>query len=284
MTIRQQIESLRSFTETEKSVANFILERPQDISDISIRDIAKITYTSTPTVLRVCRKLGYDGFKEFKKALLLELENEKHLFTNIDASHPFNKNESPTRIIGALGSLYKQSVESTAALLRSPEVSKIADDIFHANRLFLYAIGDTRITCQLFANKLLKLNKYPVFATENYQEVEETYNLRKDDYALFVTYKGTYPGFVSCAVTLKRRNIKTGLITCNTATPLASLCTTMIQLPNTEQINNIATFHSQISIGFVLNVLYSLIYEKDYEHYAKHKELLDSTRFCPDSD
>ena len=279
MTIRQQIESQQTFTEAEKGVTSYILERPQDVLDMSIRDLAQTTFASAPTVLRVCRKLGYDGFNEFKKALLIELENEKHFSSAIDASRPFRKSETPNRIVGALGSLYKESVESTAALLKLPDVSKVADDMFRANRLFLYAAGDTLITCRLFANKLLKLNIHPIFATENSQEMEETYNLRQDDYALFVSYKGIYHHFVSCAAILKRRKIKTGLITCNTESPLVPLCTTTLLIPNTEQVSKIATFHSQISIEFVLNVLYSLIYEKDYEQHEQHKSLLDTVSY-----
>ncbi len=181
--------------------------------------------------------------------------------------------------MGSISSLYKEIIESTAAMLKLPEVSRIASEIFGANRLFLYVIGDTKITCQLFANKLLKLNMHPIFATENYQEMEETYNLKNNNYALFVTYKGMYHRFASCAAILKRRSVKTGVITCNADSPFVPLCTNMILLPNTEQFSKIATFHSQISIGFVLNVLYSLIYEKDYERHAQHKEVLDSVAY-----
>ena len=178
-----------------------------------------------------------------------------------------------------LSSLYKESIESTAALLKVPDVSKIVDDIFGANRLFLYALGDSQITCRLFANKLLKLNIHPILAAENGQEMEETYNLRNDDYALFVTYKGIYHRFVSCAAILKRRKVKSGLITCNAESPLIPLCTNAILIPNTEQVRKIATFHSQISMGFVLNVLYSLIYERDYEQHERHKTVLDTVSY-----
>lgn len=250
MTIRSQIETQNLFTASEKSVANYILERPQSISDMSIHDLAQVTYTSTPTVLRVCRKLGYEGYRQFKKALLLELENEKHLLTQIDASRPFYK-----------------------------EVDGVAQDILTADRFFIYAVGDTRITCSLFANKLLKLNIHPVFATENYQEMEETYNLKKGDYALFVSYKGMNERLADCAAVLKRRGIKTCLITCNAQSPLVPLCSALLLLPDTEKINKIATFHSQISIGFTLNLLYSLIYEKDYEGNKQHKEVLDKVSY-----
>ena len=277
MTIRQQIESQQIFTETEKCVVELIHDDPQSVSEMSIHTLAQAAYTSTPTVLRVCKKLGYDGFKAFKKALLLEIENEKHLDASIDASQPFRKYETPNRMVGALNTLYKESVGATASMLDLPVLSKMAGDIYSASRVFLYAIGDTKITCQLFANKLLKLNIYPIFATGNYQEKQETHNLRTDDYALFVSYKGLSKSFASCASELKRRGVKTGLITGNADSPLVSLSGSVILLPNTEEASNIATFHSQISIGFALNALYSLIYQKDYESHSRHKNLLDST-------
>ena len=259
MTIRQQIESQQIFTETEKCVVELIHDDPQSVSEMSIHTLAQAAYTSTPTVLRVCKKLGYDGFKAFKKALLLEIENEKHLDASIDASQPFRKYETPNRMVGALNTLYKESVGATASMLDLPVLSKMAGDIYSASRVFLYAIGDTKITCQLFANK------------------QETHNLRTDDYALFVSYKGLSKSFASCASELKRRGVKTGLITGNADRPLVSLSGSVILLPNTEEASNIATFHSQISIGFALNALYSLIYQKDYESHSRHKNLLDST-------
>lgn len=167
-------------------------------------------------------------------------------------------------------------MESTAALLNIPVLSQTADQIFHARRLFLYAIGDTQITCRLFANKLLKLNIHPVLATENYQEMQETYNLTREDFALFVSYEGLYDWFFKCASVLRRRHIKSCVITGNSDSPLTSLCTDAILLPDSEGIVKIATFHSQISIGFVLNVLYSLIYSKDYKGYGQHKNVLDN--------
>lgn len=279
MTIQQTIESGNLFTETEKSVTRYIMNRPEDILDMNIREFAQVTFTSTPTVLRVCRKLGFEGYKEFKKALIVELENEKHFVRQVDPSRPFRRYETPTRIVGTMTTLYNQSVASTAAMLNMAEMVQTAETIFRSKRLFIYAVGDTQITCRLFANKLLKLNIYPIIATENGQEMEETYNLKREDYALFVSYKGLYNRLISCATILRRRGVKSCVITSNQDSPLVSACTNKIFLPDTEDISKIATFHSQISIGFVLNVLYSLIYGIDYEGHDRHKEILDTVSY-----
>lgn len=275
MTIREKIQAEHSFTERENQVATYMLAQPLQVADMNIRELAQCTYTSTPTVIRVCHKLGFDGFSEFKRALLLELEQEKHVRTRIDASHPFARYETPNRIVGALHSLYAECVESTATLLDVPAATRMAAEMFQAKRLFLYAVGDTQITCQRFANKLVKLNRYPIFVTHNYQELAETRNIRPEDYALFVTYKGRNEQLLTCAHILKRRGVPRGLITGNGAGAMVPLFPAVLTLPNTEQGSNIATFYSQIAIGFTLDVLYSLIYEMDYERHTRHKEMMD---------
>ena len=165
MSIQETLETYDQFTETEKAVTRYILERPGDVLDMKIRDLAQVTYTSAPTVLRVCRKLGFDGYKEFQKELMLELENEKNFSSQVDASRPFRRAETPGRIVGTMTGLYKESIDSTAAMLRLQDMSKVAGQIFHARRIFIYAVGDTQITCRLFANKLLKLNIHPIMSS-----------------------------------------------------------------------------------------------------------------------
>ena len=56
MTIQQAIETEALFTETEKGVTQYILTRPHDVLDMSIRDLAQVTFTSAPTMLWVATK------------------------------------------------------------------------------------------------------------------------------------------------------------------------------------------------------------------------------------
>lgn len=63
-----KLKKQEDFSSSEKEVANYILEHPKEIINMSIREIAKKTYSSPTTILRLCRKVGMKGFQEFRIA------------------------------------------------------------------------------------------------------------------------------------------------------------------------------------------------------------------------
>ncbi len=52
-------------SENEESITDFILGWGKDLIKYSTRNIAKSTYTSP--VIRLCKKLGFIGFEDFKR-------------------------------------------------------------------------------------------------------------------------------------------------------------------------------------------------------------------------
>ena len=50
----------------EQRVADYVRQNIDQISTMTIAELAAAAEVSTPTVIRFCRSLGCDGFKEFK--------------------------------------------------------------------------------------------------------------------------------------------------------------------------------------------------------------------------
>ena len=66
----QQIDhALPRLSRAERTVAEWILEHPRDTTTATIADIAGATGISEPTVVRFCRSMGADGFRDFKLRL-----------------------------------------------------------------------------------------------------------------------------------------------------------------------------------------------------------------------
>ena len=59
-------------TDTEMSVLEFLLTHIDDALKLGVRGVAKANYTSTSTVMRLAKKLGYNGFIEMYYKLLGE--------------------------------------------------------------------------------------------------------------------------------------------------------------------------------------------------------------------
>ncbi|MBR1829845.1 MAG: MurR/RpiR family transcriptional regulator [Atopobiaceae bacterium] len=64
---------LNSYSRSAQAVAQVILDQPARVLSMSIVELAQLADVSDPTVLRFSRKLGFSGYKDFKRALAEEL-------------------------------------------------------------------------------------------------------------------------------------------------------------------------------------------------------------------
>ena len=70
-------EQISQLNVTETYVYNYILENTKDISGMSIRELADATHVSTATIMRLCKKLGCEGYLEFKYKLKEYMNSQK---------------------------------------------------------------------------------------------------------------------------------------------------------------------------------------------------------------
>ena len=69
-------EVIQSLNDLELSVYNYIVENSHKIIKMKIKDVANEAHVSTTTILRFCKKLGCDGYSEFKVKFKLYLDKK----------------------------------------------------------------------------------------------------------------------------------------------------------------------------------------------------------------
>jgi hypothetical protein len=57
----------------EQRVADFILKHAEELIYLTVTELAERTQTSESTVVRLCQKIGYKGYQEFKIMLARDL-------------------------------------------------------------------------------------------------------------------------------------------------------------------------------------------------------------------
>ncbi len=73
MTVIERIQSSDDFTDTERNIIQYIVDHPSSLIKGTIGDIAQNTYSSNATVVRFCKKLGFQGIRDFRQAFIMEL-------------------------------------------------------------------------------------------------------------------------------------------------------------------------------------------------------------------
>lgn len=260
MTILEKLENRINFTVTENQVVEYILEHFDKIETLTIDQLARETFTSHSTIIRVCQKLSLKGFKELKMRLVQERETNKFLSKNVNYSIPFQFNETSEDIIDNIYSLYKESINLIHSQIDKEELIQISQCLLDAKRIFIFAIGDSKLTAKSFINKMIKINLFPILATENNEELFISHSINKEDCALFITYSGQSPNFDQCLDIIK--STKTIVLTSSLESNLVQKCRYHIVLPNVEKEYKIATFYSQLALQYILNIIFSIIYNK----------------------
>ncbi|MEG0275800.1 MAG: MurR/RpiR family transcriptional regulator [Coprobacillus sp.] len=262
MSLLDSLKKEELFTLSEREVISYLVRNIEYIPSMTIGEIAEKTFSSNATIIRICHKVGCDGFKDFKYQLTKEIESNKYIQQTVDFTVPFDTCETTHEIMNNISSLYKESVDITHASLDPIEIERIVNTIYESKRMFIYSIGDTNLTVKNFINKLMKINYYPVSATDNHEELATSHNVKKDDCVMFVTYRGESSLFLECMQIIKRTGCKIIVITANEKSVLTKFSDYHILLPYKEKDNRIATFSSQLSFHYVLSVIYALIHNK----------------------
>lgn len=271
MLIKKLIE-MKDFSETEKNIALFILQRKEDVLHMNIKELAEATYSSNPTIIRFCRKLNLHGYREFKIAFSAELEKQYNEIGNIDINLPFHKKQTYKEVAKSIQMLSNEMTLFCYHELTNEILSKAVHILNTSHKFFLFANGDSRLRADSFKNKCLKINRYAIIANEVNEENVHVCNCSSNDCAIFISYRGNNRSYIKYMRMLKEKNVPTILLTSSIHNQLAKLASVIIPLPVDEvEITKIATFGSHFAIDYILNTLFACLFECDYENNFKIK-------------
>lgn len=79
---------LKSLSELELDVYNYIISHPKEVQRLTIRQLASQAHVSTTTISRFCQKMNLSGFSELKYVIRDELHAEQHIYPSYDISTP----------------------------------------------------------------------------------------------------------------------------------------------------------------------------------------------------
>ncbi|MBA2874526.1 MurR/RpiR family transcriptional regulator [Thermaerobacillus caldiproteolyticus] len=108
-------EQLSSFSDLEYMIYNYVTTHADKVVLMRIRELAEATHVSPTTILRFCRKLGCDGFSEFKTKLKLYLQETNHPFITSAQDSLFEFFER------TLKTDYEQTIQTVAKVIAEAE-------------------------------------------------------------------------------------------------------------------------------------------------------------------
>jgi DNA-binding MurR/RpiR family transcriptional regulator len=184
-----------SMTRSEIRIAKKLLESPSEFVRSSVRAIAADLEVSEPTILRFCRAVGCEGFKDLKFRLIQELaltqamtDQAARVARPMSTSEPAGaKDLNSDRVFETI----IDALTRTRETLSNKDVLTAAQAIAKAGRVVVYGIGGSSAALAAEAhNRLFRFNIPIMVFTDGYTQRMSAAILSEGDVALFISSTG----------------------------------------------------------------------------------------------
>ena len=248
MNIRTQLELEDHFTDSEKEIARYILTNGKDVVKDSISTLAEKTYTSPATIVRLTKKIGLEGYNDFRIRYSAELEKLSLSDNEIDVNFPFTKESSYEEIMNNLILLSHQTLEHTKSLLAAA----------------------------LFQNKMTRIGKNVDMRSLDGSQTFLASASAPDHLAIVISYSGETENVIRWVKILKSKHTPLIAITSLGDNQLSHYADIIISTDTREKLfHKIAPFSSILSIEYILSVIYCCYFQEDYDGHLDHKISFD---------
>lgn len=147
------VKLMPDFSDAERAVAQYLIDHNDSVVKFSIEEIAINAVASTSTVVRMCKKLGFKGYKEFKIALILDLNQRK---VNYCADNSVVLDRKNCLEIVAKNNIL--ALEETLQLIDEKSVDDAIDIISKATNITVFGKGASNLVAQDLAMKFSRIN------------------------------------------------------------------------------------------------------------------------------
>lgn len=270
MSIMTQLEFELNFSNSEKNIVRYILNHGETVLNLSIKQLAKNTYTSPATIVRLCHKLGLEGYQDFKIKYSAELQyDNKNL---IDVNFPFSKDDSTWQIVNKIAQLHQEALQDTLNLIDIDNLDQIVALVDQAKKIYLFGFGNSLLAGLDFQHKMMRINKLVEIRPNSGEQGFLSYTCTTEDIAIIISYSGETNELIDIAKSLKRRHIKVVAITSIGDNRLSKYSDYLINTGSREKIfSKIAPYASKTSISYILDLIFSCLFKLNYDQNIEEK-------------
>lgn len=204
-------EADKHLSEAEWSVIDYINANQEQITKLSISDIADGAFVSNATVSRAIRKCGFNSLGELKYRLAQKPSEAHELYT-------VNK---------ILSKSYQECVE-TLQNINVEDVLKVVDALRAAKRVLVIANGLTALVAEEFTTYLQYQGVNAWFTADN--NVMNTIGklITSEDVLVIISVKNTMPVLAETARRVREQGAKIVTLCCRKGTELEKYSDLMI--------------------------------------------------------
>ena len=248
----------------EQRVADFILRHPDELIYLTVTELAERMSTSESTVVRLCQKIGYKGYQEFKIMLARDLVGPTEtVYEQIEPGDDLSTVKSKVFQANA------QALRDTIEVLDDAELSKAVDALAVATRVDLYGVGGSGPLAQDAYHKFLKLGIRAVALSDGDLMAMSSALLGPGDVALGISHTGASRDVTDALGRAKANGATTICITHRSSSPITKVADIRLVTAAKQTAFRSDASSSRIAQLTIIDTLYVGVAHKAHDRSLK---------------
>ena len=266
-----RLQRKEDFTPTEKIIADYVLAHADHIGEMSAAELGEATFTSKSAVLRLCQKLGAEGYRSFVHTVTVESMEQQHVEKLLE-HEPFHAGSTPGEIMQELPDFYTGLVENTKLRLDKNMIQRVVNRLRHMEIIDIYGAGITQSIAQIGAYKFRSIG----IESQAVESANERYIFRTEQRqhkaAVVISMTGSNEMMIRSAKVLKRTGYYViGIGGCNSPKDrvredsLRPYCDEYIQIYRNEMLMGTEMITMVNVYNYVIDILFVSLLTDNYE-------------------
>ena len=253
-----------SLRTAEQRVADFILKHPEELIYLTVTELAERTETSESTVVRLCQKIGYKGYQEFKIVLARDLvEPTNAIYDQIEPSDDLTSLKH--KVFQANG----QALQDTLEVLSEQDLARAIDAIAAARRVEIYGVGGSAPIALDAYHKCLKLGIPAIAISDSDMMAMSSSLLQGGTVALGISHTGASRDVCEALHNARGAGATTICITHRSTSPITKVSDIKLFTAAKETAFRSDAMSSRIAQLSIVDTIYVGVALKDYERATR---------------
>ncbi len=269
--ITKQIEAgYGDLRRSEKQAADYILSHMEEAADLPLDRLAYSAKVSQPTVLRMLKALGFNGYKDFRYQLVAELarETDREKPDQIMYGYTLSRQDTLEEIPIKMAATTQRMMEETLKNFSGKSYQKAVQKLKKARLIDIYSVENSEVTAMDLLTKLLYLGLPCRHFSDYYFQRISAGSLTSEDVAVGISYSGESKDTVDVMRTARKAGACTIVITNFRDSTIAKYADILICTSQEQFFYGDAIF-SRTTQLLIVDMIYMGIIASDYERYVE---------------
>ncbi|MCW2256610.1 RpiR family murPQ operon transcriptional repressor [Providencia alcalifaciens] len=259
---------LPRLAENQRKIAQFILEKPERVLNLSSQQLAETLNVSQSAIVKFSQKIGVKGYPALKLALseIIGRQQLEEVNPHVNLHNRITQNDNLMVVAQKLALEKNYSITETTRHIDFKLFEKIVETIDKSQRVQIVGIGGSGLTAKDLSYKLQKIGITTLVESDHHVQIAAALTLSSTDTQIVISFSGKRKDMLTAAGIARKQGANVIAITRSRLSPLAQLSNYVLESIAEENEWRSSSISSRTAQNTLTDLLFMALLQKREAH------------------